>query len=181
MSLGVLGWLAATRRVDSLNAVISAAAFQLSSERLPPAKQGWLQKADPKGGHWKRRFFRLDPSARTLTYAAAETGDVKGTIDLKDADVSAGTKAVKTPTLFALLIDTVEPARTWYICCEDEKELFQWRDACYAVATATSDAVPASRGAALAGYASSRGVGGGGAGAGAGAAAGASAGARGAS
>lgn len=96
------------------------------------ALDGWLHKADPKGKHYKRRFFYFTPETCSVTYHDSIETKPKGTIELLMAQVrdaapdSRGRKHAPTPWL--LVVETVEPKRTWYLSARTEDDLRVWRD-----------------------------------------------------
>lgn len=99
-------------------------------------KSGMLKKADPNGGHWKDRFFKLHNKSRqyALEYFETEASPkAKGIVNL--ACLSADNFNSVHRQLYGPWGVTLEPrwwdkyGRQWYFICKDEQEEKDWYDA----------------------------------------------------
>lgn len=99
-----------------------APAMEDSSKRVF-AKEGWLNKADPKGRSWKRRWLVADRVTRTLTWYGANprftlskykvTEPAKGSMNLIDAKVI--TDAADLPAGAIAGSNPPAPHRFWIV------------------------------------------------------------------
>lgn len=87
---------------------------------------GFLQKSDPKGRNWKRRYFQFSKASQTLAYCADRGAAQKGEIALAGSQLSVGSKAVSSPTVFTLTIATAGGARVYHLCAESRDEAMEW-------------------------------------------------------
>ena len=97
-------------------------------------KEGTLKKSDPRGKHWKTRWFVLE-GASLRYYAKRGSSRPKGTIILAGAKVSGGDEGGRThgraPTPFLFQIHTAGSVggRTYNLCAASEVDMVEWFEA----------------------------------------------------
>lgn len=81
---------------------------------------GWLEKTGGSHKNYQKRWFVLQGT--TLKYMKKEDGDVKGTIELKDAEsiLISGERG----------INVIVPGRTYDIKAPSKQEAQKWVDVC---------------------------------------------------
>lgn len=98
-------------------------------------KEGFIQKSDPKGKNWKRRYILVDEARQTLTYFSTDprrtlaeyhmTEVAKGVISLKGAKVDILADAPRgAPSKHIFQMQTAE--RTSLFCCKNAEQLQSW-------------------------------------------------------
>ena len=99
---------------------------------------GYLTKSDASGKSWKRRFFLLNASIRTLEYYEKDTlKQFKGSFPLTGASISVAAAATNsksprrrisfassTPTQFRLTLQT--KGRTTILCAATAVDMQAW-------------------------------------------------------
>ena len=118
VSLPSFGKPARVNRISAtIRAADEAAERSLNNSDMKRPYAGMLQKSNPKGKYWKKRWIVLDPVAGTVAYYTNESKKTKkGEFSIKNCTLSVGCSSVKTPTIYCILVHTKE--RTWYLCAK---------------------------------------------------------------
>lgn len=144
------------RAGDAVVGALSPSDARALLDTREESKSGWLHKADPRGGRWKRRFFVLR-GATLAYYTDASRSDIKGSVPLHShfvAESGPGPAAIvgygdrpsgiAFPTAHKLYCGppattdaaagsalaefgkSADGARPYYLCAEASDEAAEW-------------------------------------------------------